>query len=164
MIALQILEKKQFMSKLLKEEMFHHFLLVEATVINGVTYSLDGKIAEVSKKDFPEEFPFSFILYEKAQPKIFEMVKGSYTPSYMKLIFSLTPENIQKTIASANCTCDPDTISGMYINVVFQGDQLLVTTGVSYGVFVKDRTLEQEWDRFVKLFFTKNNLGFELMS
>lgn len=164
MIALQITETKEFMNQLLKEELFHHFLLVEAAIMNGVTYTLDGKVSDTFRKEFPADFPYNFVLYKTVQPKLFEAVRGSHTPGYMKFIFCLTPENIQKTILSIHSSCAPEDVVGMYINIVFQGEHPLVTTGVSYRVFVKDYTLEQEWDRLVKLFFTKNELGFEIMS
>ncbi|MBE5906032.1 MAG: hypothetical protein E7277_04440 [Lachnospiraceae bacterium] len=164
MIALQFTEVKPFMNKLLREEMFDHFLLSEATIVNGVTYSIDGHIAKNTRDEYPDEFPDALTPYGKVRPILFEMVKGNRTPSYMKFIFCLSSENVKRTIASIESNCDPDTVSGMYINATFQGEFILVTTGVSYSVFVKDRALEQEWDRFVKLFFTKNQLYFETMS
>ncbi|SFQ31683.1 hypothetical protein SAMN02910358_01536 [Lachnospiraceae bacterium XBB1006] len=164
MIALQFTEVKAFMNKLLLEPMFHHFLLAEATIINGVSYTIDGHIANEIRKSSPEEFPNALATYATVQPILLEMVKGSRTPSYMKFVFCLSPENVKKTLASIQSGCDPDAISGMYINATFQGEYILVTTGVSYSVFVKDHALEQEWDRFVKLFFTKNQLYFETMS
>lgn len=164
MIALQFTEIKPFMNKLLAEDVFHHFLLSEATIVNGVTYSIDGHVSRKEDTELSEDYPYPLTTYAKMQPHIYEMVKGSHTPSYMKFVFCLSPENVVKTLDSVGSGLNPSNLSGMYINLTYQNGQILATTGISYSIFTKDRTLEQEWDRLVKLFFTKNNLDFELLS
>lgn len=164
MIALQFTEIKPFMNKLLTEDLFHHFLLSEATIVNGVTYSIDGHITRRDETELVADYPYPLATYEKMQPHIYEMVKGTHTPSYMKFVLCLSPENVAKTLDSVGSGLHPGDLSGMYINLTYQNDQILATTGISYSIFTKDRALEQEWDRLVKLFFTKNNLNFALLS
>ncbi|MCR4955495.1 MAG: DUF5721 family protein [Lachnospiraceae bacterium] len=147
MIALQFEEIKPFMNKLLADTMFHNFILSGATIVNGVSYTVEGHT-----------------VFSKVQPVLFSMVKGSETPSYMKMVFSLSPENIKSTLASIHSELLPEEIGGMFINITFQDGKLFATTGVSYAIFTKDHALEGEWDRLVKLFFTKNNLFFETLS
>lgn len=164
MIALQFTEIKPFMNKLLASDMFHHFLLSEATIVNGVTYSIDGHISRKDETELCEDYPHALASYEKMQSHIYDMIKGTHTPSYMKFVFCLSPENVAKTLASVGSSLHPEDLSGMYINLTYQNDQILATTGVSYSIFTKDKTLEQEWDRLVRVFFTKNELNFELLS
>ena len=53
MIALQITDIGSFMNHLLKNGLFDHFLLQEATITQAVTYTIDGTV----NSDFyePEE-------------------------------------------------------------------------------------------------------------
>lgn len=164
MIALQILEVKPFMNKLLTSDMFHHFLLAEATIVNGVSYTVDGHITREDANDLREEFPYALASFDRVQKQILEMIKGSHTPTYMKFVFCLSPDNVINTLNSIQSSLDPSSISGMYINLVYQGEHILCTTGVSYSIFAKDHALEQEWDRLVKLFFTKQNVYYETLS
>lgn len=164
MIALQFTEIKPFMNKLLASDMFHHFLLSEATIVNGVTYSVDGHITRREETDLRDEYPHALASYEKIQSHVYDMVKGTHTPSYMKFVFCLSPENVAKTLETTGSSLNPEALTGMYINLTYQNDQILATTGVSYAVFTKDKALEQEWDRMVKVFFTKHNLNFEFLS
>ena len=41
MIALNLIEIGTFMNKLLRSELFDHFLLQEATIQSGVSYEMD---------------------------------------------------------------------------------------------------------------------------
>ena len=164
MIALQLLEVKPFMNKLLASDMFHNFLLSEAVIVNGVTYTIDGHVTSQTDANQKDLFPYKLITFDKVQRSLFEMIKGSHTPSYMKYVFCLTPENVSNTLSSIGSALTSNDISGMYINLVFQDNHLLCTTGISYNIFVKDHALEQEWDRLVKLFLTKHSIFYETLS
>lgn len=164
MIALQFLEVKSFMNKLLTSDMFHHFLLSEATIVNGVSYTIDGHVIRQDPNDLIEDYPYTIAPFHRIQKQLFEMIKGNHTPTYMKFVFCLSPENVTNTLSSMKSTLEPSNIQGMYINLVFQGERILCTTGVSYNIFAKDHALEQEWDRLVKLFFTKHDIYFETLS
>lgn len=160
MIALQLLEIKTFMSKLLTNDTFHNFLLSEATIVNGITYTIDGHVSKQSHEDILADYPYSLTTFQKVQKHIYEMVRGTHTPSYMKFVFCLSPDNVANTLSSISSSLSPSDISGMYINVTYQNNQLFVTSGISYSIFAKDYNLEQEWDRLIKLFFTKNEISF----
>ncbi len=164
MIALQLLEIKPFMNKLLIGDVFHNFLLSEATIVNGITFSIDGHVMKQTDASLSEDFPYALTTFQKVQHTIYECVKGTKTPSYMKFIFCLSPDNVEKTLRSINSPLTNFDISGMYINVTYQNQQLLVTSGISYSIFTKNHALEQEWDRLVQLFFNKNEIFYELLS
>ena len=44
MIAIQLLQVKDFMNKFLKTEIFDHFLLQEGIVVSFASYVIDGTI------------------------------------------------------------------------------------------------------------------------
>ena len=52
-------------------------------------------------------------------------------------------------------------ITGVFLNIRFQNQQLTLTTGISYRIFSVDKTLDNEWDRLVKQFLKQHEIAFE---
>ena len=165
MIALELTDVKDFMNKLLKSELFDHFLLQEASITGAATYTISGQItkgfygedelAELQLKDL-RFLPFSML-----RENCFDLIKGKKTPCAFRFVFLLSPQNMEKTIASAGSSYKPSDISGMYINLRFQNQLLSLTTGIGYNIFSTDKTLENEWDKLVMKFLTKHEIAYE---
>ena len=51
----------------------------------------------------------------------------------------------------------------MFLNLKYQDQKLTCITGISYRVFSMDKSLEQEWDRLVTVFFRNNKIPFEVL-
>ena len=47
------------------------------------------------------------------------------------------------------------------MNIRYQNQLLSLTTGISYNIFSVDKTLDNEWDRLVRQFLKKHEIGFE---
>ena len=80
MIALQIQDIKNFMSRLLLSQTFDNFLLVEGTIITYNTFRIDGR---VHKNFFTEEElednnlnNREFSLWKEVKPLCLELIKG----------------------------------------------------------------------------------------
>lgn len=167
MIALQITDIGSFMNHLLKNGLFDHFLLQEATITQAVTYTIDGTVnsdfyepeeLEAMELDDAVYMPFSHI-----RPMCFEMIKGKKKPAYFKFVFLLSPKNQESTIAKAGSSFTSEDVSAMYINITYKNNSLTCTTGISYRLFSLDKSLDQEWDRLVMLFFKQNGIDFDRM-
>lgn len=165
MIALKLTDIKDFMNKLLRSETFDHFLLQEAVITSGATYTIDGHI----NKDFytAEEIeqlhlenctslPFSLL-----RTNCFDLMKGKKTPSFFKFIFLLSPDNLEKTLTSLSSSFSPRDITGIYLNLKYQNQLLMLTTGISYSFFSVDKTLEKEWDSLVRKFLFQQQIAYE---
>ena len=64
MLALALTNKKDFMNKFLKTEIFDHFLLQEGIVVSFASYVIDGTITKGFYTDTEsEELSFSSILH-----------------------------------------------------------------------------------------------------
>lgn len=165
MIALHILELRNFMNTLLCGETFDHFLLKEAVISNRITWNLDGVInQDFYSSDELESSGLaglSFLPFGQIRPQCFDLIKGKRTPSYFKFVFLLSPVNLARTLEQIKSSFTPDDISGMFLNLKFQNGELHCTTGVSYRIFSTDRNLEHEWDALVKRFFTSHGIVFE---
>lgn len=168
MIALDISGIKDFMNKLLCTETFDHFLLKEATIQTGITWSLEGELNSnfYSTEELDELglAGLSFLPFGQVRTQCFDLIKGKRTPSYFKFVFLLSPENLSRTLTQTHSTFTPEDITGMFVNLKFQHGRLLLTTGISYRIFSTDKSLEQEWDALIKRFLKNHEISFEELS
>lgn len=146
MILLNLPNVKSAMNSLLASESFDSFVVHEIQLTNDIGLTVKGNMKE----------------YSTIRPIVFEAVKKRETPSSMRFILSLSPENIEKTVKSIDTDTDPALISGMYINIVYNNGVLNLTTGISYTTFMKDIVLEKEWDRLVPIFLSKQGIEFNM--
>lgn len=165
MIALNLLEIKDFMNKLLCTETFDNFLLKEATIQGSVTWSLDGTFnsgffstEELENQNLPG---LSFLPFGHLRAQCFDLIKGKRAPSYFKFVFLLSPVNLARTLEQTHSSFTPEDITGMFLNLKFQHGKLLLTTGISYRIFSADKSLEQEWDSLMKRFLKNHEISFE---
>lgn len=165
MTVFEISDIKYFMGRLLGSSMFDHFLLTEANICAGITYTLDGHINDAfySQEDLEqfhledlEYLPFSFL-----RGTCFHMIKGKNTPLSFRFVFMLSPENTAHTLAQSKSSFLPEDISGMFLNINYRNGRLQCTTGISYRLFSPDKTLEYEWDDLAEKFFRKNQIAIE---
>lgn len=165
MIALNLLEIKDFMNKLLCTETFDNFLLKEATIQSSVTWSLDGGFNhDFYSSEELEEMQLTglpFLPFGMLRSHCFDLIKGKRTPSYFKFVFLLSPANLARTLEQTHSSFSPADITGMFLNLKFQHGKLLLTTGISYRIFSVDKSLEQEWDVLVKRFLKNHEISFE---
>ena len=134
MIALKIAEVKDFMNKLLCQDVFDHFLIQEAVITTNVSCHIDGTL----QKDFYtlEELEeqnltgLSFVPYGLLRSSCFNLIKGKKTPSYFKFSLLLSPENLKRTLSQTGSSFTENDISAVFLNIRFQNGELTVTTGI----------------------------------
>lgn len=164
MIALQILEIRDFMNKFLLSDIFDHFLLQEAMIASDAVWSLDGKLQDgfYSQEELIEQglAGFAFLPFGNMRARCFDLIKGRRTPACFKFVLLLSPENLNRTLTKLHSSFSASDISGMFLNLKFQNRQLIVTSGVSYRIFSMDKSLEHEWDNLVRQFFKKHQITF----
>lgn len=165
MIALKIPEVKDFMNKLLCQEVFDHFLIQEAVINTNVSYHIDGTLQRdfYSEEELEENqlTGLTFLPYGMLRGQCFQLIKGKKTPSYFKFSLLLSPENLKRTLSQTGSSFTENDISAVFLNIRFQNGELTVTTGISYRIFSTDKTLEHEWDSLLMRFLKKNEIPFE---
>ena len=167
MIALQFADIKDFMNKLLCTELFDHFLLPEATISTFATHTIDGHL----HPDFfsPEDEQYDLLKqtaispFSLLRPICFQLIKGNRTPLGFKFVFQLSPENQRRTVEKSGSSFKTEDITGMFLNLKYQDQKLTCTTGISYRTFSMDKSLEQEWDRLVTVFFKNHKIPYEVL-
>ena len=165
MIALELTDIKDFMNKLLRSEVFDHFLLQEAVITSSATYTINGQITKGFFTDEElEELHLNgcrFLPFFMLKGNCFDLIKGKKTPSSFRFVFLLSPTNLEKTIAAVGSSYKVSDVTGMYINLKYQNQLLSLTTGIAYNVFSTDKTLEAEWDKMVIKFLKQHEIAFE---
>ncbi|MBS6194342.1 MAG: hypothetical protein KH828_02005 [Clostridiales bacterium] len=160
MLALHILDLKDFTGKLFLGDVFNRFSFVEASFTTFITHTLDG----VLQKDFfdSEDRPEHLYCYwEAVKPHCYSIIRGKRTPLRFKIVFQLAPENVEKLLCQSGSGLHTADIFGLYLNCQFDGERLVCTTGTSLKVFTLDKTLDHVWDDMVKRFFKKQQIVFE---
>lgn len=165
MIALELTDVKDFMNKLLRSEVFDHFLLQEAVITSAATYNINGQITKgFYNEEEIEELQLAdcrFLPFSMLRGNCFDLIKGKKTPSAFRFVFLLSPENMKKTVSSISSSYQSNDITGMYINLKYQNQLLSLTTGIAYNIFSTDKTLENEWDKLVIRFLKQHEITFE---
>ena len=91
MIALQMSDIKDFMSKLLIGNAFDPFWLSEASITTSVTYTLDGALHpdffDTEEKEALDAEGRTYALWRDLKPLCFSIMKGKKHPFTLKLYF-----------------------------------------------------------------------------
>ena len=168
MIALELTDVKDFMNKLLRSEIFDHFLMQEAVITSAATYTINGQITKgFYTEEEIEELHLNgcrFLPFSMLRGNCFDLIKGKKTPSGFRFVFLLSPTNMKKTLSAVDSSYKPSDVTGMYINLKYQNQLLSLTTGIAYNIFSTDKTLESEWDKMVMKFLKPNEIAFEELS
>ena len=167
MLALRFVDIKDFMNKLLCTDLFDHFLLSEASISTYADFSIDGHLnPDFFNPEDPQYEQFKeagIVPFSLLRPVCYSLIKGKSTPLGFHFVFQLSPLNQQRTIEKSGSSFKSEDITGMFLNLRYRDQQLTCTTGISYRTFTPDKSLEQEWDRLIPLFFKGHRIPFEIL-
>ena len=132
------LKTKPSMSHLLLKDTFDQFSFIEGEITTFNKFTIDGYL----QKDFFEEKPEdSHAHWKDVREFCFQIIRGKRTPLSFKIILSLAPETDQNITGFR-----PEDIQGMYLNLSYDGLNLVCITGISMKTFTMDKSLERAWD------------------
>lgn len=163
MISLTITEVKKFMSHLLIHETFDQFYLSEADINTANHYSINGEVNKsfYSNEEFEALPDKKYSRWATIKPYCLSLIKGSKTPSSMKIIFVLPDELTSKFLADHESSFSPNDINGLFLNVKYTDGALNIITGTSVSVFTMDKSLDHDFDSYVKEFLDRSGIAFE---
>ena len=164
MLSLTVQEPnvKNFMVKLLKEDVFDTFETRSVLICTLARFEIDGArplpVRSAASENIvndrkPLESPEAsgeswrkntFCLWKEIRPFAFSFVKGASRPSLFKIVLSCAPERMMTLSNNA---------SAMFLNIQLDGETVIMTTGVSPKNFVPgDRSHELAWDKYIQDF------------
>lgn len=163
MTVIEITEIKSFMNKLFLEEAFDSFHVSEARFVTFSTFYIDGAL----KKDYysKEELEVAqmenqrFSSWRQIRPFCLNLIRGKHTPLEFKIVFRLSPANVEKLISMSHLPLQPSDIDGLFLNLHYQAGALTCTTGTSLRIFTMDKSVDSVWDDMVKKFFVSTHLN-----
>lgn len=161
MIVLQISQTKNFMNTLLKGVVFDEFLLEEAIIKTGNSYTIDGHINKEFYGDFvADEAPYELSRWCDIKNVCFELIKGRHTPLGFKFVMQVRPEHTDALLSKNNSTLTSNQVA-FVMNIKFTDGITTITTASAIKTFSLDKSYEQIWDNALKLFLTSHNIEFE---
>lgn len=163
MLALQITNIKDFMSKLFLKDTFDSFYLVESSIVTANTFSIDGRIKkEYFTQEELENHPYAeYSIWESLRPFCFQLIKGKKTPLAIKLILRLPLKQSEQLLEQSGLSYQIQDIDGFFLNIRYENSIAICTTGVSIKTFTLDKSLELFWDQTIIKFLKNANIDIE---
>lgn len=163
MKAFAIPETGDFMRKLLLQNVFDKFYLLEGEILGQVTWRVDGSLNE---DFFSEEERVALggrttACWGDVKPVVYEIIKGKNLPLQFHFILQLSEESTRWLLEKHQLQALSDSLSGLYLNIRYRGRTLTCTTGLSYKTFVMDKTLEHIWDDTAGQYLRQNKIEIE---
>ena len=160
MVALKIEEQKTFTAGLFLGELFDRFLVREANITTFNSFTIDGRVRHgyYSDEELEENQIEEFSAWKVLKQFCFSLIKGKRLPESFRIVFMLSPDGKEKFVESRVPGMAPDSVGGLYLNVLYENSEMTVVTGTSLNIFTMDKTLEHEWDESVKEFLKKHDI------
>ncbi len=153
MIAYKITSNKDFAAQLFLADTFDRFLLSEAVFNVPYTISIDGS--------YPAEEGTAAVAWGAVRGICTQIIKGKDLPKSFHIVLKLSEENQAKTLASIDQSLDASAVSGMYLNIRFEEDAFILTTGTAVSDFSVMRRINEAWDRLTLRFFRSKEIALE---
>ena len=166
MIALSIIDVKDFMNKLLIGEVFDRFFLVEASVTTFNTFTIDGRLQQdffdTDTVAMHKSNSIEYSLWRDVKPYCFSVIRGRRTPLNFRIVLQLSHKQTQQILnPSFPVGSVPD--CRFCLNLQYRNDSLLCTTGVSYTSFCLDKRPEHLWDEIIRKFLSGQHIAFQVL-
>lgn len=166
MIALSIIDVKDFMNKLLIGEVFDRFFLVEASVTTFNTFTIDGRLQQdffdTDTVAMHKSNSIEYSLWRDVKPYCFSVIRGRRTPLNFRIVLHLSHKQTQQILnPSFPDGSVPD--CRFCLNLQYRNDSLLCTTGVSYTSFCLDKRPEHLWDEIIRKFLSGQHIAFQVL-
>ena len=166
MIALSIIDVKDFMNKLLIGEVFDRFFLVEASVTTFNTFTIDGRLQQdffdTDTVAMHKSNSIEYSLWRDVKPYCFSVIRGRRTPLNFRIVLQLSHKQTQQILnPSFPDGSVPD--CRFCLNLQYRNDSLLCTTGVSYTSFRLDKRPEHLWDEIIRKSLSGQHIAFQVL-
>lgn len=149
MQSFDITNRKEFMNKLLKSDLFETFEVREVTIHVAFKMILEGKRNMDYFHDIYESSETTstqYLSWGEIRKHVYELMQGTKLPTYFKIILSTSEEKTKQL------SCD---VSTFYLNITFKNNQITCTTGTAYQSFTLDQSADHLWDERIKNFLFK---------
>lgn len=163
MFACTVSDVRGFMEKLFLKDTFDGFQLVEAVIVTSNTFMIDGHIREeyYTKEEWEELAEKQVSRWGSLRPLCFQMIRGKKSPESMKLVFKMAEGGVEKLLTKSGLPFQVSDVEGLFFNVRYEGQKLILTSGVSMKLFTLDKSLERFWEQRLEGFLKQAEIACE---
>lgn len=163
MVAVKILDVKDFMSKLLIGEVFDTFWMTELEILTSNQYKMNGHLNRswYDQEELELLGTREYVKWKEMKPFAFQIIKGNKTPQFLKVIFMYPKKGIVHFLEEIKSPFREEEVEGLFLNIRYENNGLTIITGTSISTFSMDKTLEKEWDEKIKGFLKSKEIAFE---
>jgi hypothetical protein len=131
MLALEMEKSdvKNFMGRLLKDELFDEFEPRLIEIATNTKITIDGTNTK----------------WGETRPLVYEIIKLSAKPKQIKIVFA-SDAPIHTNAAA------------LFLNLVYENDSVTFTTATAQKEFALDKTLDSAWDNHISEFFSNTGI------
>ena len=161
MKAIEIDNVKKMVEMLLSSDFFGEMLLYKAEVRGAYDISMDGNInpdffdsddLAVHEKEISE----GYVTWANSRNLFYQALRGKNLPISFNITLIVPKSDNEKILKKYNENIDVSDLSSLSLNVIYDREKMIVTSGTSMKLFTMDRSIEMIWDDIVQNTF--NNL------
>ena len=162
MIGLSIQDIKNFMAGMLTGNLFDKFYLCDGEIQTFTEFHLGGYLNRpyFDSEEWENLEGRKLCLWSEMKPFVFQLIRGHKLPVRFKFVFQLSRENTVWLLEKHRLPVREEDIGGLFMNITYEHQKLVCTSGVSYKTFIMDKTLEQCWDETVCQYFKQNHIAY----
>lgn len=163
MVGLSIVDIKNFMAGMLTGTMFDKFYLRDGEIQTFTEFRLGGHLNHTyyDVEEWEALEGRTLCLWSEIRPFAFQLIKGHKLPVRFQFVFQLSDENTQWVLKKYHLPAKKEDIRGLLMNITYDHQKLICTSGISYRTFLLDKRLDQCWDDTVCQFFRQQHVAFE---
>lgn len=160
MIRISPKKLREFNRHLFAETTFDAFLVPEAHFVTSFRTDFSGKASEASSSEgagenAPSESPCAG--WKEIRPIALQMVRRS-PPKSFSVVLKLPDAQVGQVLAAAGLSEAAASVSGLYLNIRYAKEELVLTSGCTQKTFSLDRSEEKAWDRYLEVFLSRLGL------
>lgn len=165
MFACTVSDVRDFMEKLFLKDTFDGFQLMEAVIVTSNTFVIDGHIREeyYTKEEWEELAEKKISRWGSLRPLCFQMIKGKKTPESMKLVLRMADSGVEKLLEKSGLPFQVTDVEGLFFNVRYENQKLMLTSGVSMRLFTMDKSLERFWEQKLEGYLKQAEIACEIV-
>lgn len=100
--------------------------------------------------------------WARIRPIVRAIVSGKHSPLSFRIILKMPDKGIQSILTSGGLSCKVKDVNGLFLNITYQNEEILCTSGVSLKTFTLDKSLDRIWDDMMLRFFAARSIAVEL--
>ena len=100
--------------------------------------------------------------WARIRPIVRAIVSGKHSPLSFRIILKMPDKGIQSILTSGGLSWSVEDVNGLFLNITYQNEEILCTSGVSLKTFTLDKSLDKIWDDMMLRFFAARSIAVEL--